>query len=536
MAEAIMVLVRSARYGLTAAAMVFVVATAYSQSPTQAPSANQSPSPIQSPTVADDTTQTRRVFEILPMTASQAAAAEAQAAAKIARDAAVEAQAAAKAATDAAQAEVAKTEAAKSAATPSAATKSDAALSESKSAAVTPTTLEPSAPVAISRAQPDTTKPDVATTTTAALPAGDADAKIDPAKTEPAGLGVGALAPAAVAPAADPIEPDPSVPEVPAKKYFGAAKTAAPMSARVFGSYAKGCLAGGVALKTETDAWQAMRLSRNRNWGHPKLIGLLERFASDMKTKENWPGLLIGDLAQPRGGPMLTGHKSHQVGLDADIWFKPMPKKVMTRAERETLEPLLLAEDKGTTVITKNWDEGFVRLVRRAASYPEVERIFLHPAIKRELCKVSDTDRRWLKKVRPMWLHNYHFHIRMSCPAGSPGCVAQPPPPKEDDGCGKEVDDWIAMITAPPKPATVPPTPPSAPPPVLTLERLPAQCRDVITAGEPPEKHPPVVVANKAGSKSAKTGGSKSASTTVKASSKKAAAASPSVAPPGSSP
>ena len=33
----------------------------------------------------------------------------------------------------------------------------------------------------------------------------------------------------------------------------------------------------------------------------------------------------------------------------------------------------------------------------------EVERIFVHPAIKKALCQTKDTDRKWLGKVRP-WL------------------------------------------------------------------------------------------------------------------------------------
>jgi penicillin-insensitive murein DD-endopeptidase len=38
-----------------------------------------------------------------------------------------------------------------------------------------------------------------------------------------------------------------------------------------------------------------MRLSRNRNWGHPKLLALLERLANDARRLDGWPGLLIGE-------------------------------------------------------------------------------------------------------------------------------------------------------------------------------------------------------------------------------------------------
>jgi penicillin-insensitive murein endopeptidase len=273
---------------------------------------------------------------------------------------------------------------------------------------------------------------------------------------------------------------------VPASNQFGFALGPADMKARAIGWYAKGCLAGGKMLPTEGPAWQAVRLSRNRNWGHPKLIELIQRFATDMREKEGWPGLLIGDISQPRGGPMLTGHKSHQVGLDADIWFRPMPANILSFEEREELVPLQLAEERGTAVITANWNEGFVRLLKRAASYPEVERIFVHPTIKKALCEaVPEAERGWLAKVRPLFGHNYHFHIRIGCPAGESGCQAQ----KETgsgDGCGKEVEDWIKVVSRPPKPE--PPAEPGAKPVrrrYTTLADLPAACRSVLEANAP---------------------------------------------------
>jgi penicillin-insensitive murein endopeptidase len=287
----------------------------------------------------------------------------------------------------------------------------------------------------------------------------------------------------------------------PAKKIFGAAKMPAALAARAIGGYAKGCLAGGRALAIDGPTWQAMRLSRNRNWGHPKLIALLERFSTEMREKEQWPGLLIGDLAQPRGGPMLTGHKSHQLGLDADIWFRPMPEKRMTKAERETAQPLLLAKDNGSEVIKENWNEGFVRLVRRAAKYPEVERIFVHPAIKKAFCNAAGTDRDWLRKVRPMWLHNYHFHVRMACPADSPTCVPQKAVNVEGDGCGKEIDDWIKLVSTPPKPSPKPAVPvkPAKPKPPLMLKDLPPECTQVADAGDaqvqPADAEAPMLIA-----------------------------------------
>jgi penicillin-insensitive murein endopeptidase len=269
-------------------------------------------------------------------------------------------------------------------------------------------------------------------------------------------------------------------PSPPAKELFGAIREPAAMPARAIGFYAKGCLAGASALPIDGPAWQAMRLSRNRNWGHPDLVALVEKLATDARAQDGWPGLLVGDLSQPRGGPMLTGHASHQVGLDADIWLTPMPNRRLSEKEREELAATsMLAGDK-ISVDPKVWTDAHVRLLKRAASYAAVERVLVHPAIKKALCEATakDKDRTWLHKVRPIWGHYYHFHVRIACPKGSTNCETQPGPPS-DDGCGKELTDWIALLQRPP----APPGPPAPPKPPLMLEQLPAACKAVLASG-----------------------------------------------------
>lgn len=276
-----------------------------------------------------------------------------------------------------------------------------------------------------------------------------------------------------------------------AKSLFGEAKKPTSMEARSIGSYSRGCLAGGVPLPIDGPAWQEMRLSRNRNWGNPVLIALIERFAKDAQKLDGWPGLLVGDIAQPRGGPMITGHASHQIGLDADFWLTPMPKKRLTRKQRETMEATSMLDDTGVKVDPKVFTSKQVALIKRAASYPEVERIFVHPAIKKALCEISGTDRAWLGKVRPWYGHYYHFHMRIKCPPGSTGCTPQVPP-TGDDGCGKEVTQWLAkVIPAKGPPAPRPPGPPRAPSPPIMLSDLPKECQVVLASGPDPIKIPP---------------------------------------------
>src|SRR5258707_15297718 len=52
-------------------------------------------------------------------------------------------------------------------------------------------------------------------------------------------------------------------------------------------------------------------------------------------------------MSQPRGGPLLAGHASHQVDLDADIWLTPMPDRELTREEREEMmATMVVAADR----------------------------------------------------------------------------------------------------------------------------------------------------------------------------------------------
>jgi penicillin-insensitive murein endopeptidase len=191
-----------------------------------------------------------------------------------------------------------------------------------------------------------------------------------------------------------------------------------------------------------------------------------------------WPGLLIGDMAQPRGGPMLTGHASHQIGLDADIWLMPMPDRTLTFDERKTISAVsvLAGGASGKAVDPKVWSPAHVGLIRMAASFPEVARIFVNPAIKVALCEAAGNDRDWLRKVRPWWGHHYHFHVRLSCPKGAAGCANQAAPPA-GDGCGAELASWFKP---PPKPKKTAPPPKKRP--ELTLADLPKACTDVLNA------------------------------------------------------
>jgi len=231
-----------------------------------------------------------------------------------------------------------------------------------------------------------------------------------------------------------------------AKRVFGLAAGPAPGQARAIGDYTKGCVAGAVQLPADGPNWQVMRPSRNRAWGHPVLIGFLERVAAALPSTAGWPGLLVGDIGQPRGGPMLTGHTSHQVGLDADIWLTPMPERRLGAVERDNISATDVVAAGGRDIDPAVWRQQHHRLLEAFARGPEVERIFVNPAIKRALCREAGADRAWLGRIRPWWGHNYHFHIRLACPRGDTECHDQRPPPP-GDGCGADLDWWFTQET-----------------------------------------------------------------------------------------
>ena len=248
-------------------------------------------------------------------------------------------------------------------------------------------------------------------------------------------------------------------------------------TALAIGNHARGCLAGAVPLPFDGVGYQVMRPSRNRFYGHPLAVDFVREFGAAMRAK-GWHDLLIGDLGQPRGGPMGWGHRSHQTGLDIDIWFLPTSEPLSPR-EREEISAVSLVDEQGTGVNPATWTAAYVELLHTAADFPQVDRIFVHAAIKQELCLSVGDDRGWLSKIRPWWGHDDHFHVGLRCPDGEAACIDRQPPVPAGDGCDDTLAWWCSeeakeklreLRAASPRP--------------LTLDDLPPACRSVLAGGE----------------------------------------------------
>ena len=262
-----------------------------------------------------------------------------------------------------------------------------------------------------------------------------------------------------------------------ASELFGRINKSSSMPSYPYGSYSNGCLAGGVKLPESGPTWQAMRLSRNRNWGHPDTIDYIKRFSEKVAKLPGWKGIYVGDIAQPRGGPMLSGHRSHQTGLDVDFWMLPTNDLKLSRKIREEISSVSLRRANGVA-INKNWTVEHHQIFKAAASDPRVARIFVFPGAKIEMCRNEKGDRAWLRKIRPWWGHHYHFHVRLKCPVGHSQCVNQAPPPI-GDGC-KEAHGWIDRILSPPPRILDAPKQTSRRD--LVMAELPNQCVRVLTS------------------------------------------------------
>ncbi|MEO0342714.1 MAG: penicillin-insensitive murein endopeptidase [Pseudomonadota bacterium] len=274
-----------------------------------------------------------------------------------------------------------------------------------------------------------------------------------------------------------------------AKDLLGAFPTGSAQTPSAIGFYSRGCLAGGQELAETGLNWQAMRLSRNRNWGHPALIDYLQDLSAQVAEEvPGWAGLYIGDLAQPRGGPMISGHASHQIGLDADIWMLPPKRLNLTRRDREKISSISIRSADQRNV-NQNWTDAHAQVLELAARDDRVDRIFVTAPAKIQLCKTAKrSDKKWLQKIRPYWGHHYHFHVRLKCPVGSRQCEEQSPTVQRlssgGNGCDETLNWWVTTALEPPDPNAPKPKPIPGPkkkhPRQFEMSDLPKQCQGVL--------------------------------------------------------
>ena len=197
------------------------------------------------------------------------------------------------------------------------------------------------------------------------------------------------------------------------------------------GEYALGCLKGAETFTGKEKGLVISQMKRGRYWGHPDLIRLLTRAGEDFYKSNK--ALIIGDLSQSRGGPTLTGHNSHQNGLDVDVWFKTIKatdQLSLKELETEDMKPMPeLGDDQ-------------IKMIKLFTQDSNVERIFINPGFKKKLCLDKKLTAEEHHKLRAWWGHDDHIHVRLKCPVDSSLCISQKPIPA-GDGCGEDLNWWF---------------------------------------------------------------------------------------------
>lgn len=224
-------------------------------------------------------------------------------------------------------------------------------------------------------------------------------------------------------------------------KQWQALRAPAPGAALSIGTCSCGCLQGAATLPPSGRGYEVLHLSRNRRFGHPELIGYVQRLGA-AAARAKLGLVVVGDLSQPRGGPTPSGHRSHQTGLDADIGYvAPAGARAkLPPDDRERLAAPAVFDAK-THQKTAAWTPKIEKVLALAAADPAVDRIFVDPGIKKLMCAAAP-QAPWQGRLRPWWNHHDHFHVRLKCPADSPLCVPQEPPP--NDGCGASLAWWFS--------------------------------------------------------------------------------------------
>ncbi|WP_107852431.1 penicillin-insensitive murein endopeptidase [Oceanimonas marisflavi] len=232
--------------------------------------------------------------------------------------------------------------------------------------------------------------------------------------------------------------------------------------AEAIGGYAAGCQTHAQPLPATGTGFKRVRAEKKRYYGQPQLIDYLQTLGRKAQ-QAGLPPMLVADIAKKHGGPFAYGHRSHQTGLDADIWLRPGNGPLPSRSKDMVNHKLY--------ILNRHFGDDQRQLIALAAQDERVSRIFVHPLIKQAMCKTYG-DAPWLGRLRPWFGHSSHFHVRLHCPPGSGSCEPQAAVPP-GTGCGNELASWIndksgALKAGPRQPWR--PTLPAACTPLLNLQ------------------------------------------------------------------
>lgn len=203
------------------------------------------------------------------------------------------------------------------------------------------------------------------------------------------------------------------------------------------GFYSDGNLENADILPDEAFGLVKLFRERDRRWATADLRAIILGLADHMQRA--FPGgerIQLGDTSARHGG-LVTGHVSHQNGLDADLSFLRMNRQELNPDTAQRFEEDFVVEGR----LTENFDieRNFV-LFAALVETGRINRIFVDGVIKKAMCDFAERAGQFerstevLRRLRPYENHKNHIHLRLTCPQNSPRCVPQVEVP-EGNGC-----------------------------------------------------------------------------------------------------
>jgi penicillin-insensitive murein endopeptidase len=203
-------------------------------------------------------------------------------------------------------------------------------------------------------------------------------------------------------------------------------------TSEAIGSYSNGSLSNADALPLKGPGFLKLFVPRKRNFSTIELNTLLKDAAKELaRLYPEGERLQIGDQSAKKGGA-ISGHASHQNGLDVDIaYLRKNHREQSPNATAGFDEEFVL---KGS--VSKNFDlERNWAALKLFSRLGELNRVFMDVEIKRALCKYAEShgelkaEAETLRALRPWPNHANHMHVRIHCPRGNSRCLAQEAPP-----------------------------------------------------------------------------------------------------------
>lgn len=193
-------------------------------------------------------------------------------------------------------------------------------------------------------------------------------------------------------------------------------------------TYQYGSLEDGILLPAQGDGFVRVN-SPDTSWGAGMMISLLTN-ASAFYVKYFSPNykVHIASIAQEKGGA-YGPHKSHQNGLDGDVYYMGQTRYGTVLNPDGTVSEKFDAQ--------KNWDFWRILVLQEmdvgARTVPAVYMIFIHPTLKTYLCGwakdrgliENPIDKEILRRLWPTAGHDTHFHVRLRCSPYYKDCLQQ---------------------------------------------------------------------------------------------------------------